>query len=457
MAKKRKYLVENTLKKLTSENPEIRREGWETIYQHSALFRKSLNEAQIHYLENLMEEEKDLKTYRIANKAMLALALRSSDTILPFNKRPLSRTSSKMIRDTIKLLAIWLWYPFGKASAVLAVTATNYCRRDENAQIWLARRLSFSEFNKTDFPHISLENPEVEGVFFSDKYHAFCIVGRLGLFGSKALQRFSNNDLRFGFVKHRRPIGLPPGELDAEYHCVFERTKNSRRIFYRTTEENGERTDYVVIQRYQVKLDGTRTVVVIIIAGASSLGTLAGARWAAYNLFQPTDTIDKGPIPVPRGISPHSTMEVLLRARAKVTTGAWDHPEIDLLQLYVDGASWSLKDQAWHKAAIKQITIIRDKGQATKILFDNQPTRLDPRKQMFRLLVAVAQKSLQCNYSELDITALNSDDTIWEKPKPGIPYVRYQLRLLRNRYLRESLQTRGHLQFNARVRILDKP
>lgn len=53
-------------------------------------------------------------------------------------------------------------------------------------------------------------------------------------------------------------------------------------------EQDGVRTDFAVVQRYPVEL-GTRHVVVVIVAGASSLGTSVAAQWAAYDLFWSTD------------------------------------------------------------------------------------------------------------------------------------------------------------------------
>lgn len=449
--------VEQALRKISSDNTEEHREGWREIHDHSAGFRKSLNDAQMLYLLNLSFTEGDSATFRLALKAMLALAMFPAGVIAR-SERPTWPEGSleQNVPEALELLPHWLWKPFYQPSAVLAVTATNFRRRDEDALLWLGRRLSFAKYPHTEFPHIALENPDLAGVLFSQRYQTFCIVGRLGLFGQKALEQFGNDDLRFGFDVHCRPEGRAPNELDKRYHCVFERVEDGKRRFHRTKEEDGIRTDFAVVQRYQVEL-GTQHVVVVIVAGASSLGTAAGARWAAYDLFQPTDTIDSRPIEVPPRITPRSRMEALLCVRAKVTTRAWDHPEIELRKLSVDGVSWSLKDQKWHEAPIRLITVIREGGQPTQILFDGQPSRLERGKQMFRLMVALVEQKQRSGDAELDISALVANDEIWEKPNPTEKYVRAQLRLLRTRYLQEALDMRGTLKLRAKVNVINKP
>ncbi len=458
MAGKTTIQVERTLEKISSENPQKRREGWREIHDHSAAFRAGLNDAQMLYLRNLLfDAENDSGNFRLALKALLALAMPPA-SVIARSERPGGAESSLEgnLPGAPGLLPHWLWEPFHQPSAVLAVTATNYRRRDEAALLWLGRRLSFAEYPETEFPHIALENPDLARVLFSQRYQAFCIVGRLGLFGQKALERLGIDDLHFGFDVPRRPKGLPPGELDAKYHCVFERVGSCKRKSHRTTEESGVRTDFAVVQRYQVEL-GTQHVVVVIVAGASSLGTAAGARWAACDLFQPTDAIDRRPIEVPPRITPHSHMEALLCARAKVTTRAWEHPEIELRKLSVDGACWSLKDQKWHEAPIRLITVVRERGQPTQILFDDQPARLERGKQTFRLMVALVEQAQRGGDAELDIAALAANHGIWEKPNPTEDYVRAKLRLLRTRYLKNALCMRGTLKLRAKVDDVNKP
>lgn len=150
-------------------------------------------------------------------------------------------------------------------------------------------------------------------------------------------------------------------------------------------------------------------------------------------------------------------MEALLCARAKITTSAWEHPDIELRKLSVDGACWSLRDRKWHVAPIKIITLVRERGQPAQILFHDQPARLEPGKQMFRLMVGIVEQVRRSGRAHLDVAALSANDAIWEEPNPTKDYVRAQLRLLRTRHLRDALYMRGTLELRAEVRNLNKP
>jgi hypothetical protein len=443
--------IDQMFAKLTSDNREKHREAWRQIHDHSAAFRASLNDHQLSYLRDLFDAESDGRTYRTALKALLALAMAPAGVpVGSAIQGKLSAPQDRVSTENVKLLGDWLWEPFRQPSVILGVTATDYRRRDEGALLWLGRRLSFTGYPQTEFPQVSVDNPDLDHLLFEHRYKALCLVGRLGLFGQPAVQRLGTDRLQFGFDVHHRPAKLAAGQLDDEYHRIFERVQNSRDRHYRTGEKDGIRTDYAVVQRYRVEL-GTCHVVVVIIAGASSLGTLAAAQWAAYDLFRPTDAMDERPIEVPPRITQNSQLEALLCARARTTTRAWEHPQIELRKLYVDDASWSLADREWHLPPIRIITLVRGKGEPRRILFDGKPARLEPGRQMFRLMVAIAEQVLQQGGGKLNIGALAANDTIWENSNPTDDYVRGQLRLLRARYLKSALQMRGTLELRAEV------
>jgi len=449
MGRENQKRFERILESVTSENVARRREGWRELHDSSAEFRQYLDEPQLRYLRELAfaEAEKDEVTFRVALKAIMAL-------LVPVESPALARTDSPSPHpDRSRWLAEWLWDPFHQRSAVLAVTATKYRRRDEGALLWLGRRLSYRDYPYIVFPQISLESPDLDPVLFSQGFQAFGVVGRLSLFGESALERLGGADLRFGFDVPRRPKGLPPGELARDYHCVVERAAGARREYHQTVEEDGFRTDFAVVQRYPVQL-GTRQAVAVIIAGASSLGTSAAARWAGYDLFQPTDTLGGTPIMVPPTITAKSRMEALLCVRAKVTTSAWEDPEIKLRRLFVDGASWSPQEQQWHVSPIQVITIVRRRGRPVRILFDGQRTRLEPQRQAFRLTVALAEQARR-NNGKLDIAALVANQEIWTEREPDEEYVRSRLRALRHRHLKETLVMRGGLELRAEIDEVD--
>ena len=101
--------------------------------------------------------------------------------------------------------------------------------------------------------------------------------------------------------------------------------------------------------------------------------------------------------------------------------------------------------------------MIRKKNQSIQILFDGQPARLEPGRQMFRLMVAIVEQVQRGETGKLDIAALMANDTIWENPQPNEDYVRAQLRLLRSRHLKGALNMRGTLALRAEVNDVSEP
>jgi hypothetical protein len=439
------------LEAITSDNPERRCEGWVELRQHSAAYRARLNDDQALYLLANFETEPDPKVRQAAVNALLAMALISTDETPPPKKPDVPPgTVEPGVTESGELLGGWLWEPFRKPSMVLGLTAANYRRRDEGALLWLGRRLSFVAYPDANFSLVNVENPELDRVLFDKNFDAFCLVGRLGLFGKKALKRLGDDDLRFGFDRHQRPENCPAAGLHPEFHRIFERTEGSRPKYYRTKQEDGTRTDYAVVQRYRVKLSG-RYVVIVIIAGASSLGTFAASQWVARDLFRATDTMNNKAIEAPSDITPSSRLEVLLRVTAKMTTSAWEYPEIEIEKLRVEDPCWSLEDQQWREVPIKNLTVIYENDKPTQILFDGRPSRLDPGGQAFRLTVAIAEQ-VEANsrrQGELDIAALAANPAIWNNPNPDEPYVRQQLRLLKARYLKDALSMGKEVRLHA--------
>lgn len=453
MARRKKLQPKHVLGMIKSKDADARREGWELLRDRAQEFRRALSIDDQLSLPGIAFTEQIKEVALPAWVAMAKLALCPSGTAtgvaIPAEPENLPGLPEP------EFLSQWLWQLFRQPSAVLAVTATKYRRRDEGALCFLGRRLSFVEYPRTEFPQISLEKPELAPVLFSKGYRAFCVVGRLGLFGREALERLGDGDLRFGFDAPCRPKGLPPGELDPDYHCVFEKLDNGDRKSHPTVEANDIRTDYAVVQRYEVGLGAQRSAVVIV-AGASSLGTMAAARWAAYDLFQPTDATGGGPIKVPNGITPQSRMEALLRVRAKVTTSAWENLEIRLLKLSVDGAYWCAKEREWREPTIQVITLVRENGEPLEILFDNQPSNVNRGSQIFRLLVAVVEQKVRRRRAELDITELAADDAIWDRPNPPKESVHAHLRTLRFRHLKRALDMRGTPRLLPEVREVNR-
>jgi hypothetical protein len=394
-----------------------------------------LDTAQRKYLIERLDTERDDAVRSIAYLALLSLAVIAATG----SAAPHVRVGKKTLAASDKSLGAWLWNPFRQASAVFGVTASDFLRRDECALQWLGRRLSFNDYPKTSFPQVSLHSCNFLELLFQGNYQAICLVGRPGLFGGDALKRFRDGELRFGFAKDHRPKKLPTGALDQEYHCILERAAPGRLNRYATVDEDGYRTDYVAVQRYPVVFRNGQ-ILVVIIAGGSTLGTLAGARWAAYDLFQVADPVRGLPIGLPRGARLDSRMEALLRVRAKITTQTWDGLEIDLHSLYFDKQHWS--NLKWNNLGPRHITLVRRGPKPDQLLFDGTPRKFNPSRCTYRLLLSLVDAALQ--KKPVRITELAANESIWLSSNVQVARVRDNLKTLKHRHLKDALAWDDH-------------
>ena len=430
MGRKQPDWVRKIFEMLVSDNADRRRDGWEEVRRRGIELQIELEPAQRTYLIDLLHAERDETVRWTACLALLSLSLITR----PEAGMSHVRVGKKDRAGSDKSLGNWLWDPFRQTSAVFGVTATDFRRRDECALQWLGRRLSFKDYPAISFPQVSLQSCNFLELLFQGTFQAICLVGRPGLFGGDALKRFRDGELRFGFAKDHRPQNLPTGQLDSEYHCILETLSPGNVIRYATVEEQGYRTDYVTVQRYPVVFRNGQ-ILVVIIAGGSTLGTLAGARWAAYDLFQVADPTRGLPIGLPTGSRLDSRMEALLRVRARVTTQTWDGLEIDLHSLYFDKQCWSkLK---WNDLGPRHITLVRRRRKPDQLLFDGTPRKFNPGRCTYRLLLSLVDAALQ--KKPVRITDLAANKSIWLDSNVHVTRVRGNLKTLKHRHLKDAL------------------
>ena len=431
MGRKQPGWVCNILEMLGSANPGARLEGWQQAGRRGAELLRELAEAQLRYLEQLADDESHPAVSEAASKALRSLALNGA-----FLAAKLFHDAAGNTRraSADQLLGDWVWRPFRRTSAVFGVTAMDFRRRDECALQWLGRRLSFNDYPATSFPQVSLHACNFLELLFQGTFQAICLVGRPGLFGGGALKRFRDGELRFGFAKDRRPPELPVGAIDPEYHCILERQSPDNVLRHATVDQGDYRTDYAVVQRYPVVFRNGQ-ILVVIVAGGSTLGTLAAARWAAYDLFQVADPARGLPIELPSGARLDSRMEALLRVRAKITTQTWDALQVDLHSLYFDKQCWSkLK---WTELGPRHITLIHRRPQPDQVLFDGTPQNINPKHCTYRLLLSLVDAALQRH--GVRIEDLATDKSIWLEPKVKVARVKGNLKTLKHRYLKDAL------------------
>lgn len=437
---------EEIRKKLTAWEAETRKGGWEQLHKEVAHMQFFPDGDQLEELLRRQAQEDDQANWRLSVNALIQVALR----------RPARAANSPLVEQPVASLGEWLWEPFLKESLVLRVVDPNSRRRDEDAVIVLARHLSLRDFPRTQFEGVLHE--KADWGLVPKSCGALCVVGRLGLYGPHALEHWVRPQSRFSFIAEHRPKDLKRGQLDSQhYHCIRERQRRAGPAKYRehpTTDEDGRRIDYGIVQRYVVPYQSSR-LVLLFIAGGSSLGTLGAVQWMAGDTRPDGQRPEKDRIPLAPKAGDDSRLEVLLRVTAQNAAfpSSWRGTRPELVGLHVDDWVWSPEENSWHQMGPEEIALILDRKQPAEVAaveFDGD--KLIPRKdtQSFRLLVRVCQQA-RASGGLLDVTALAEDASIWdggtakELEKAG-----EALSLLKSRQLHDALTT-DHRRLLARV------
>lgn len=246
-----------------------------------------------------------------------------------------------------------------------------------------------------------------------------------------------------------RQAAFPP--FDPDYHCIYEDLGDGRREYYRTSETDGERTDYALIQRYTVDYSGRR-IVVVHCAGITTLGTLCAAQYLASHLNRPTRP-GGTPVPLPPSIEPDSSLEVLLEVKADATKPLWTPSRVELCKLFVGHAAWSARDDKWESSPT--ITLVCEGGDPQRplaIKFDDKEEKMERTGQAFRLLVGLCLQARETPDGYVDLAKLLHNSWIWGPKEVDETYVKRQLALLKVRHLHhEALSTDGGVRLQAKV------
>jgi hypothetical protein len=328
--------------------------------------------------------------------------------------------------------------------------------RDEDALFALRGLLSRREYPRTNFLRYQGRSIQFEEMLHEKDFDAICFVGRLGLFGRKAVKQWRLKNPRFHFRLQRRPPHLKPGELDRDFHCIFERDARGIETDYCTRDNKGIRSDYGVVQRYVVSAE-TKHVTVLICAGASSLGTLAAVQWAAERLCEPIN--GKGDLlPACPGIHHNSRLEALIYTYAKAThpDDRWRPAAVHLKQLHVDDRAWNKENQTWQTKCPKTIALQLkdgDRDRPVAVLLDGERLRMRVQSQAFRLLARVLESAYDRPGGVIDLEALAADPWLWPSPLE-LGELKDKLAQLKNRYLHDTLSMEpGAIKIQAKIEI----
>ncbi len=457
--------ITKCLAKIGEANPQVRKEGWDSLRDNFRKNRCSIHRDVFMHLLELSYGEKELSVRSAAFHTILAgipqLVHRLRDGESPAVATPQEPSTT----PTSGGLGEWLWSPLHQQSLVLQVADRHRLRRDEDAAIELARHLGRSGFPRTHFGRViggfAPVMADLEGTA------AICFVGRLSLYGERAVVIWDLPDAkpryRFGggFSSERLAKGL----LDPEYHAFVQDDERTGETWIRAEDANGVRTDYGLVRRYMVSWNG-QWFVVIQVAGCSSLGTLAAACFAANTLFQPGR--NGGLVPVPPGIKCESRLEAFVRAKADLADSeiGWKIRDCELLEMRVDDYVWDAAAFRW-RLKRREITLeFREGTRPENYRSQTKPNveiYLDTRRVKFRkgsenqrLAIELFMLASRQN-NQLNLNQLGRQTWIWkDQEAKDANYVRNRLRGRLRHLFDESVVIDGdtvHVTPEIRIKI----
>ena len=342
----------------------------------------------------------------------------------------------------------WFWEPFHQKSIVFSTTSQDHHRRDEFANLYIGRQLCRHDFSETDFWQIPVRKDSWQEKLSSQPYMAVCLLGRLELYGNKkVVKKITNRDARFQFPKHSCSKSASDVN-EKEYYSIAE-VENKKVIEeYYSDSQDGIRTDYAVVQRYTTRIN-YRNTVVINCAGTKSLGTLAAARWASWDLAESVDQQPEKFITAPEWITQNSCLEVLLEVQAKETTGAWRIKNITPIKLFLDDRPWSIQEHTWQNHNIQLITIVGDRHNPSGVLFDGRPARTKKAGVYNRIIAALAR--LRNEDGKIEMEDLLEERNLWGSDEVDEKAVMKKLSELKFIHLKNALDTKSGIKLIPRV------
>jgi hypothetical protein len=237
---------------------------------------------------------------------------------------------------------------------------------------------------------------------------------------------------------------------------------------HRTELKDGILTDYAIVQKYEVVVSG-HTVIVVLCAGATFVGTYAAVHWATCDLLdhhRPGVPIPAPPPPACQKRRGQRGVEVLLKATAKLDPEKIRLPpmQIEVPDLRMDGWEWYQDDFAWDTPTPKHIVLVHPKNQRPThsnvhaVWLSGQRSQLKSNRDALRLLVALGHCKTRHDRS-VPIEALAQDTNIWADGNPrDAKEVAALLRLLNKRHLGRAVSIdwdKGVCKLNADVRFVE--
>jgi len=405
-------------KQIRQEDACERRKGFAAIWEQRS--KMAVSQADILDLYDFLTGEKDLET-------------RSYGAIVTggLNEFRRARPADK--------LQDWFFKPFeplngvprsDKFTSLVAAVCDRQNVRDFDALVMMARFLPASRYYATKFHHVSLQRQDWRGIHL-DEITTFCLLGHPSMF-RRCRPVESLPALRFK-LPERDAVwrgGRVSEKSKKHYHHVRQDWKPAFSFCYCTSQiaskeggdqKVGERTDYAVVQRFQLQKDSVRPVTVIVLAGASSLGTAGAARWVTDGALGKM-TLSQAKQFAGRDIVDSTTMEALLKVTGDVYSPPrpwW--PECKVEKLFFDDSVNILCQKGPEIITLGIAGTGRIKPHNVKpenvryILFDNDGVSIAGSP--YTALIALCLNRAREKPKELLVPDLIQDTTLWPSGK----------------------------------------
>ena len=448
---------------LNSEDSQQRRMAYEFLRLQAASIAPKLSADDWKALIDTLATERDPALHQKALSALLMLLSHRGPIVIdPSLPAPLVGTAEGTKENDAALLSEWIWKDFSQVSALFHAIDPDHLVRDEQAVIDFAFFFGQTGYPKPDIFSCSTADLLAHRALAEPEYRSFCVVGRPGLFGDKFLQAISLpprnvegrqwSATRFGFTIHRRPDHLPRirrdnglPAVDPDYNFLVEQLGDGTLAYHKTTEEQSQRVDWGVVQRYTVEISGKKRTVVIV-AGASSLATLAAVKWV-------TSAAREIPMYRDEDLSGEPRMEALIRATADTGLATWEAVQFELVKLYVDKQMWD--EGKWIRRPPEEVTVVGPLERPTDILIDRESPGLVSGRRMFTL-TSLLVKSKLAGEAGIPIDDLLANNELFGEDNRGLVALDNLLGLLRIRYLSTALRiTDSGVALLCKVRHVD--
>jgi hypothetical protein len=290
---------------------------------------------------------------------------------------------------------------------VVTVCDNEYVR-DVQALVYLARHLSTERYGKTDVHHVSLHNPDWAEVEL-DRADAVCFIGRPSMFqGCKLVDSFPD-DLRFA-------IERGPSDRSSHFHHVRQNRTSAGPLPHVPEQNSSHRHDFAVVQRFPITFGG-RIMTVLVIAGATSLGTVGAADWVTRKGMHGRERSKDARLAGLDAIDLSTRMEALLEVTGAVHAPAhpWK-PACELRSLFFNHSQNVLKPPRRITMATRSGDFI-DAEDVQYMLFDED--EIEFRGDDYAAVIAVCARQYLGGQGAISISDLVNDTRLW--PAAGCP------------------------------------